>query len=115
VVGQNEVGGGVMGGFQLLHDVISSWHRQHSKGRVLCVDRAKLLYAPGMPVRYHTRTQSGGYAQCWALLPAPTAGDAYLSVDQLLLALLGSSDVSAALQEAGTTRQQVEDAIKQVG
>jgi hypothetical protein len=50
-----------------------------------------------------------------ALALPRTAGDAYLSVDQLLLALLGSSDVSAALQEAGTTRQQIEDAIKQVG
>ncbi len=43
------------------------------------------------------------------------AGDAYLSVDLLLLATLTPPEVGTALQEAGATRQALEDAVKEVG
>jgi ATP-dependent Clp protease ATP-binding subunit ClpB len=41
-------------------------------------------------------------------------GDTYLGVDVLLLALLGDSEISTAMAEAGLTRNSVEAALKDV-
>ena len=41
-------------------------------------------------------------------------GDTYLGVDVLLLALLGDSEVSAAITESGITKHSIENALKDV-
>lgn len=41
-------------------------------------------------------------------------GDTYLGVDVLLLALLTDSEIAAAIQEAGLTKQGIENAIRDV-
>jgi ATP-dependent Clp protease ATP-binding subunit ClpB len=41
-------------------------------------------------------------------------GDTYLGVDMLLLALLGDSEISAAIAEAGLTKNSIESALKDV-
>lgn len=41
-------------------------------------------------------------------------GDSYLGVDVLLLALLGDSEISSAIAEAGLTKNSIEAALKDV-
>lgn len=41
-------------------------------------------------------------------------GDTYLGVDVLLLALLGDGEISAAIAEAGLTKNKIEQALKDV-